>query len=501
MTEPAQSPALHRGTVSPVTADEPRPHAAAPAFGSVGWQVQFCRRLPHSLASLKLTVVLFALAIFLTYAGTVAQKEHGVGTILTQYFRTGLARVEIEPLFLYTVHLPAWMPKDFYFPGGWLIGGMMLINLIAAHVTRFNVKVRGAKLWNGLAVLAVGSALIGLLVTDNLGVEPGGLSGFTSDWAIMLGIVAVMLTGARMLFNRRAGVVIAHAGLIVLLLSELITGLFAIEGIMPIMNGGAVNYIEVISKPELVVVDRSPADYDREVCVPGSFLAGGGTIRDDRLPFDVEVVDFMKNSELVQPGEGIVNPATAGSGLQMIARRQPEESGAGAAERQDAASAYIRVVDKQTHKPVGTYLVSYFFDHDFGARDLPQHVTLGGKTYDMALRFTRVYQPYTVKLLEFRHQLYPGTMIAKDYSSFIQLTDPSRRVDRRVRIWMNHPLRYHNQTLYQQSVLGQDQGTILQVVQNPGWAVPYISCLMVAGGLIVHFGQNLSTFLRRRAAA
>ena len=41
---------------------------------------------------------------------------------------------------------------------------------------------------------------------------------------------------------------------------------------------------------------------------------------------------------------------------------------------------------------------------------------------------------------------------------------------------MNHPLRYQGETFYQSGVLGLGKGTILQVVRNPGWLIPYISC-------------------------
>ena len=43
--------------------------------------------------------------------------------------------------------------------------------------------------------------------------------------------------------------------------------------------------------------------------------------------------------------------------------------------------------------------------------------------------------------------------------------------------------------------------TILQVVRNPGWLIPYISCALVAIGMLVHFGIYLTQFLLRRAAA
>ena len=85
----------------------------------------------------------------------------------------------------------------------------------------------------------------------------------------------------------------------------------------------------------------------------------------------------------------------------------------------------------------------------------------------------------------------------KNFSSLIRLTDPKRNVDREVLIWMNHPLRYAGETFYQASFKPGDQTSVLEVVRNPGWLIPYISCTLVGLGLLVHFGMHLMTFLGR----
>jgi hypothetical protein len=36
------------------------------------------------------------------------------------------------------------------------------------------------------------------------------------------------------------------------------------------------------------------------------------------------------------------------------------------------------------------------------------------------------------------------------------------------------------------------------VVENPGWFLPYVSCVLVALGLVVHFAISLRRSLRRR---
>ena len=124
---------------------------------------------------------------------------------------------------------------------------------------------------------------------------------------------------------------------------------------------------------------------------------------------------------------------------------------------------------------------------------------VGGKTYQIELRYKRLYKPYTMHLLKFSHDRYTGTDTAKNFASRVRLVDPSRNFDREILVWMNHPLRYHGETIYQAGFNPQtDKMTILQVVKNPGWLMPYVACIIGALGLLVHFGIKLTDFIRRK---
>jgi hypothetical protein len=65
---------------------------------------------------------------------------------------------------------------------------------------------------------------------------------------------------------------------------------------------------------------------------------------------------------------------------------------------------------------------------------------------------------------------------------------------------MNNPLRYGGLTFYQAG-FENDRTSILQVVSNPSWLVPYVSCVLMGLGLVIHFGILLSGFIHRRTAA
>jgi hypothetical protein len=117
------------------------------------------------------------------------------------------------------------------------------------------------------------------------------------------------------------------------------------------------------------------------------------------------------------------------------------------------------------------------------------------------MRPARYYHPFSITLLKFSHDRYPGTDIPKNFSSRIRLRTPDSRVDREVLIYMNNPLRHGGLTFYQAGYENNDRTTILQVVRNPSWQLPYISCALMGLGLLTQFGIHLFGFFRKRALA
>jgi hypothetical protein len=157
----------------------------------------------------------------------------------------------------------------------------------------------------------------------------------------------------------------------------------------------------------------------------------------------------------------------------------------------DVPSAYMTL--SHQGKEIGTYLFSV------GLTEL-QSVKVGDKEYQVGLRFERTYKPYTISLIDFRHDKFVGTNVPRNFSSQVRIQDPARNTDREALIYMNNPLRYAGDTLYQASFKPGDKTTILQVVTNPGWLLPYISCAMVTLGLLIHFGMRLAAPIRRNVA-
>jgi hypothetical protein len=152
-----------------------------------------------------------------------------------------------------------------------------------------------------------------------------------------------------------------------------------------------------------------------------------------------------------------------------------------------------------TRQPWSSVLEQQFGAPPGAAVDGPQSFTLGGRTYELALRAARYYKPCTITLLEFKHDVYAGTDIPSNYSSKIHLTDPSRGEDRDVLIRMNSPLRYRGEAYYQASFEPGDRVSILQVVRNPTSVTPYVACTLIAAGMLVQFLSHLFVFARKQA--
>jgi hypothetical protein len=401
-----------------------------------------------AVASLRLTVVLFSLALLLVFLGTLAQKDAGNWTVVNQYFRNWWVMVPFQTLLRFGQTF-LFVPDDmefygaFPFPGGWSIGTVLMVNLLAAHFLWFFRLVRSSR--------TLGSFLVNL--------------------------------------TKRSGIIVLHFGIVLLMTGELITGLYAVEGSMTIPAKGSANYVEVHNSAELAVVRRLDSQKDDVVAVPDTLLRKRGLIRDDELPFDVKVVRYLVNSALAD-GPPDDNPANAGLGRFKGVIEKKEGAGVSTDQRIDMPAAYITLVEKDSGREIGTYLVSIWLQD--------QKVEVGGQTYEIALRFKRIYKPYTIYLEEFHHDVFLGTDKAKNYASDIRLVDPTTGEDREVNISMNDPLRYGGETFYQQSFLENDAGTILQVVRNPAWELPYISCTLVALGMLVHFGIKLIGFIRLR---
>jgi len=379
------------------------------------------RQFRDFFVSLKLTVVLLALSIILIFWATLAQVQLGIWGVQEKFFH---AFFVLEKFPGTEVPLPV-------FPGGYFLGGLLLINLVAAHIYRFKL-----------------------------------------EW-------------------RKAGIQLTHIGVILLLVGELLTGLFQTESQLRLEEGETKNYSESYRSVELALLDTTDPAFNDVVTIPEAVLSDGGSVQHPKLPFQVRIRDYYPNAT-VQMRDQAPNaaPAVATTGIGprvvLIPLRLTYKQ-----EERNAPAANIELIG--TEGSLGTWLVSPLLG-------MPQTIAHQGRTWEIVLRFQRYYRPFSLTLLKFTHERYAGTDIPKNFASQIRLKTNDAREDREVLIYMNNPLRFAGLTFYQASFEG-DHITILQVVRNPSWVLPYVSCILMAAGLVVQFGIHLVGFIRKRSAS
>jgi len=186
------------------------------------------RRFVDLLTSLKLTIICLAAAMVLIFAGTLAQVHLGIHEAQQRYFQSFFVLWPPESRGL---RIPV-------FPGGHLIGAVLLVNLVAAHAKRF-------------------------------------------CWAW-----------------RKLGIHLTHAGLIIMLAGGLFTDLFAVESHMRLGVGDTKNYSEDARRIELAVIDTTDNGLDQVTAIPDNILRQSPAIDHWSLPFRIVVRSFYQNSRL-----------------------------------------------------------------------------------------------------------------------------------------------------------------------------------------------------------
>jgi hypothetical protein len=307
---------------------------------------------------------------------------------------------------------------------------------------------------------------------------------------LVLGLNLIVAQWRRLELSwRKAGLWIVHAGLVLLFVGEFVTGAFQVETNLAVREGETVNFVDSPRKLELAVIDVTDASHDEVYGVPESRLRTGATVALPNTPVELRVERWFRNASFARAGPGEATPATRGVGVGVAVHEVPPVT-----RDDDRNSSAAFVTPVVGGAPQGTFLVSSVIGNG-------QSFEAGGRHYVMGLRSQREYLPFSLTLKDFRHDRYAGTEIPKNFSSLVTISNPATGENRDVLIYMNQPLRYAGKAFYQSSFGEGDTLSILQVVENPGWLIPYVSTVLVTVGLLVHFAITLRRSLRRRAAA
>ena len=422
----------------------------------------FIKKIVAFFSSLKLTVVLLAFAIVLVFIGTIAQADEGLYAAQSHYFRQWL----VVGAHLFGRKIPLILP------GGYLIGTLLLVNLVVAHIYRFQ------------------------LTTKKLGIQ------------------------------------LAHAGVILLLVGQLATDMLAREMQMHFAEGDTRNYSESATDYELNFASADGAKGEQIVSIPEKMLARGGEIQNGYLPFAIRVKSFWKNSDVNFRAPMMQNaPPLSTNGV----ARNFDFKKADDVRTMDQRNIPTVVLEFSTPAgPLGVWVASDWVGdaalveavrNSYAQMGMdmaqkiaaqlvaPQAIEAGGKKYTFTMQPARVRHPFSLTLLKATHTVYPGTIttgnpegIPKDFRSLVRLENAATGEKREVEISMNHPLRYGGYTYYQYQMdagqvtqqAGRTPTSVLSVVRNPSWLTPYIGCAMVGAGLVVQFMYHLVGFISKR---
>lgn len=304
---------------------------------------------------------------------------------------------------------------------------------------------------------------------------PGG---YLLGAAMTVNILAATMRRPLRLTPRSLGILATHGAVVLFLVGELATGLLARETTMQISEGQTVHYSYSVRDVELSITDISPAEHDLVVSAPVALLHAGESIRHSLLPFEVVIGRWLPDSRVERASAEEPAVATGGFGTEWVAVAQEERP----IDAPPIPSGYVSLV--RDGQALGTYLVSLHIGE-------PQLVELDGRAYLLALRLRRFYEPFSLRLIDFTHERYAGSEMARNFASRLQLLDPAQRVDREVVISMNNPLRHRGLAFYQASYKDDDTTTVLQVVRNPSWTVPYLALSLGTLGMLLYFGEAL----------
>lgn len=281
------------------------------------------------------------------------------------------------------------------------------------------------------------------------------------------------------------GLWVIHIGIMTLLVGGFITQVMAVESQMTLAEGETGHYTTAYHEYELAFWEEK-GDTNQVFSYDDTFLRPGETL--DILPYHsrVTIKAYYQNCD------AFTTKATNGpkyinaSGIGMIEQRKPEKE-----VTQNAPGLTMTLNEKD--KPARDILL-------YGQEMQPLMLTLDGKKVFVMLRLRHYPLDFSLKLTDFVKNVHPGTDIPSSFESYADLLEGGG--SRPVKVWMNNPLRHAGYTFFQASYAqpkGAAEKSTFAVVTNPGRVLPYVSSLVVFGGLLLHFLIKLIPFVRKEA--
>ncbi len=315
--------------------------------------------------------------------------------------------------------------------------------------------------------------------------------------ALVMGVLFVNLIVGGMVRMRKGaatlGVLITHVGIALLIVAGLIKMRWSDDGHVTLYEGEASNTFQSYHHWEVAVVEKLDGQRVRESVVPEESFAWARSDEPARVtspnwPFALELRHFQPNSRVFPKGPMVQSALPVLNGFVLMPEEvQPENEA-------NLAGLYATVIE-----PAGARREVLLW----GATSAPHTFEIDGRTFGIELRREQFVMPFTVRLIDFEKEDHPRMAMAKAFSSDVTVIEDG--ASRNVRIEMNEPLRSHGLVLYQASWgpsnarPGDPLFSTLAVVRNPADQHPLIACVVIAIGMLLHFGRKLVRHIRVEA--
>ncbi|MBI1318500.1 MAG: hypothetical protein GC168_06085 [Candidatus Hydrogenedens sp.] len=303
----------------------------------------------------------------------------------------------------------------------------------------------------------------------------------------------------------RPGMLIAHGGILLLLVSGFVTYEFSTSGHMTLYEGESDDHFQSYYDWNIKIVSLD-TDPPMTYTIPGEEFVHMGpsdtrTFFAEKLPFTLLLEGYMPNCApqqtppimamgvdgvILQPMEMQKDAERNLAGVIATVMERPADASGAAASAHGAAST---MQGGDAH--VGLL---------WGMAAAPWIVTVQGQRYAIDLRHDRFPVPFRITLNKFIHQKHPRTGMASNFESRVTMTEGNASRD--VEIKMNEPLRHKGFTFFQASFVEDPTNprapiaSVFSVVKNPADQWPKYACYIIGIGLTIHFLQRLAIYLR-----
>jgi hypothetical protein len=285
--------------------------------------------------------------------------------------------------------------------------------------------------------------------------------------------------------------VLAHLGIILILVGGILGGRFGIEGQLIIPEGEANRTLQLptniltvhlpVPPPVSAPSTAGPVRWDEASGPPLAGQTGGGTQASVLAAVLTGPAGERQVLEEVKPGVRYTHP-WLGYTFQVAAYEPRAQVTQQITNRSDEVRAeMLHLVGREGEQTAEAWVGLR------GSADL----ALGKAPVRVEYRSAQRDLPFTIKLLDFRKIDYPGISMAAGFESDVQLSDPQRGLILMRKISMNNPLRYRGFSFYQSSYIpGPTETTVLSVRSDPGTPVVYAGFLIVIAGVVSMFLQH-----------